>query len=233
MSLLGIEGASLKGSVIHKQGGWGVCTWGPTPDLSQHLSQGYWLEIDLTCMFLMVGETRAPGGNPRKHEENMQTPFRKVLPQPDMEPRTFLPWGDSANHWPTMPRCQWIEFSICIFHSVICISDNYPSYWYRGCRKKDCFCELEIRHFEKNGSQSKTLEHRTYNNTDIRTGGAFRKPIILHSRPPHAGINQPCEGETVDRIWTSLSSCLHAGISVTFQGYKQGRHCECLPRETT
>ncbi len=51
---------------------------------------------------LMVGETRAPGENTRRHRENMQTPHRKALPQPGMEPRTFLLWGISVNHYSTM-----------------------------------------------------------------------------------------------------------------------------------
>jgi len=30
-------------------------------------------------VFMMVGETGGPGVNPRRHEENMQTPHRKDL----------------------------------------------------------------------------------------------------------------------------------------------------------
>ncbi len=41
----------------------------------------------------MVEETRVPRGNPCKHGENMQTAHRKALPQPGIEPRTFLQWG--------------------------------------------------------------------------------------------------------------------------------------------
>ncbi len=48
---------------------------------SQRFGQGYRLEIVLTYMFLMVGETGVPGENPREHGENMQTPCRKVLPR--------------------------------------------------------------------------------------------------------------------------------------------------------
>jgi len=41
----------------------------------------------------MVGETGVPGGNPRRHEENMQTPHRKDLERPGrpgFEPRAFM-----------------------------------------------------------------------------------------------------------------------------------------------
>lgn len=41
-------------------------------------------------MFWIVGETRVPGGNPRKDEVNIQTPH--------IETRTFLLWGNNANH---------------------------------------------------------------------------------------------------------------------------------------
>jgi len=33
-------------------------------------------------VFMMVGETGVPGGNPRRDEENMQTPHRKDLERP-------------------------------------------------------------------------------------------------------------------------------------------------------
>ncbi len=54
-----------------------------------------------TCFFV-AGETRAPRGNPRQRGENMQTPPRNVVPQPGIKPRTFLLWGDSANHLSTL-----------------------------------------------------------------------------------------------------------------------------------
>ena len=51
---------------------------------------------DLLYMFLVVGETGAPGGNLRRHGENMQTPLRKALLRPGFEPRTFLLRSESA-----------------------------------------------------------------------------------------------------------------------------------------
>lgn len=41
-------------------------------------------------MFLILGEVRVPEGNPREDEENIQTPH--------IGPRTFLLWGNNANH---------------------------------------------------------------------------------------------------------------------------------------
>ncbi len=52
---------------------------------------------------LTVGETGAPGENPHRHGENMQTPHREALPQPGIEPRTLLLLGYSASHYATMP----------------------------------------------------------------------------------------------------------------------------------
>ena len=44
--------------------------------------------IPLIFMFLIVGETRAPGGNPHRHRENVQTPHWKFLPKPGLKPRS-------------------------------------------------------------------------------------------------------------------------------------------------
>ncbi|CAL9704230.1 unnamed protein product [Knipowitschia caucasica] len=55
-------------------------------------------------IFLVVGETRVPGGNLRRHGENMQTPLRKALVRPGFEPRTFLLRGESAIHSATVPQ---------------------------------------------------------------------------------------------------------------------------------
>ncbi len=58
--------------LIHLWGAVGSHSEAPGEQLqifSLHLGQGYWLEIDLTYMLLMVGETGAPGGNPRQHGE--------------------------------------------------------------------------------------------------------------------------------------------------------------------
>lgn len=38
--------------------------------------------------------------NPRIHKENMRTPHRMApLVDPGIELKTFLLWGDGANHW--------------------------------------------------------------------------------------------------------------------------------------
>ncbi len=70
--------------------------------ISHYLGQEYWLEIDLANMFWWWGGTGAPGENPCRHREKMQTPHRKVLPQPGIKPRTFLLWGVNTNHYATM-----------------------------------------------------------------------------------------------------------------------------------
>ena len=52
----------------------------------------------LACMSLWWEETGAPGGNPHKHGENMQTPHRKARNDLDLNPKPFLLWCRSANH---------------------------------------------------------------------------------------------------------------------------------------
>ncbi len=74
-----------------------------------------------TVHVLTMAETRAPTENPRRHGENMQTLHRKALPRPGIEPRTFLLWGDSANHYSTMPPLQ---LSIHFWSSSQTISDE-------------------------------------------------------------------------------------------------------------
>ncbi len=49
----------------------------------------------------MVGETEQPRENPRRHGENIQTPHRKVLPQPGIKPR----WGCEVTMLTTTPLC--------------------------------------------------------------------------------------------------------------------------------
>ena len=53
------------------------------------LLYGVMLSIACACL-LKWEETGVPGGNPRKHGENMQTPHRKARAGPENEPRTFL-----------------------------------------------------------------------------------------------------------------------------------------------
>ncbi len=71
---------------------------GPAPD-SEPVPRSRVLTGDTPNMHVLtVGETRAPGGNPHKHGENMQTSHSKALPQPGIKPRTFWLRGHSANH---------------------------------------------------------------------------------------------------------------------------------------
>jgi len=76
-------------------------TYGPSDHHHQHS-----YPHDAVHVFMMVGETRV---NPRRHEENMQTPHRKDLARPGFEPRAFLLWGDRANHWATMLPGGWMK----------------------------------------------------------------------------------------------------------------------------
>ncbi len=46
--------------------------------------------INPTGIFNPKGEPKEPRENPHRHERNMQTPHRKAVPQPGIEPRTFL-----------------------------------------------------------------------------------------------------------------------------------------------
>ena len=46
-------------------------------------------------------ETGAPGGNPRRHGENVQTPHRQ-WPEDRIEPGSLALWGSSANHCATV-----------------------------------------------------------------------------------------------------------------------------------
>ncbi len=71
----------------------------PTPDLTQYLGKGNWLEIHLTYMFWCWGKTEH---SEKTHANTKKTQtHRKVLPQPGIKPRTRLLWGYSANHQPT------------------------------------------------------------------------------------------------------------------------------------
>lgn len=50
-------------------------------------------------MFFDMEETGMPRRNPSWQKDNMQTPQKKAsLVDKRIEPRTFLLWGDSANH---------------------------------------------------------------------------------------------------------------------------------------
>ncbi len=92
--------------------------------------------------------THAPGGNPHRHEESMQTPHREVLPQLGikamilltLDKRTSLLWGNSANHQATVSAWDTHRFSsdpsipidvcsVCLFFTIIhfgqCVSSRY------------------------------------------------------------------------------------------------------------
>ncbi len=49
------------------------------------------------CLWI-VGETGAPGGNPHRHGENMQTPHRKASWLSRDSNQWVLLWGNSATH---------------------------------------------------------------------------------------------------------------------------------------
>ncbi|KAF7644015.1 hypothetical protein LDENG_00229450 [Lucifuga dentata] len=46
--------------------------------------------IHLTCILWRWEEAGTPGGNLQRHGKNMVTPHKKAVPQPGIEPRTFL-----------------------------------------------------------------------------------------------------------------------------------------------
>ncbi len=77
--------------LTHPEEQWAATTCAPTPD-SEPVPQSRVLTggTTLTCLFLTVGETGAPRENTCEHRKNIQTPHRKALPQPGIEPRTFL-----------------------------------------------------------------------------------------------------------------------------------------------
>ncbi len=71
-------------------------------------------------MFFDGRETRASAGNPLEQErKNMQTPQQKPLPHPWIHPRTFLLWGDSANHWPTAVPWPWSRMRAKTGESIV------------------------------------------------------------------------------------------------------------------
>ncbi len=49
-----------------------------THTLTHSLRPIYFVQFTYTACLWIVGETGAPGGNPRRHGENMQTPHRKA-----------------------------------------------------------------------------------------------------------------------------------------------------------
>ena len=52
-------------------------------------------------IFGLWEETGEPGGNPRRHGENVQTPHRQ-WPEAEIEPGSLVLWGSSANHCATV-----------------------------------------------------------------------------------------------------------------------------------
>ncbi len=114
----------------------------------------------------MVGETGAPGENPRRHRENMQTPHRKVLPQLGIKPRTFSLWGitrrccehplecttsrQSRPTWSIIINIDWYETSLsCYIFS--CIAQAYFKADTQG------FCVWTMQQFIT--EQDTTLKH--------------------------------------------------------------------------
>ncbi len=74
--------------------------WGPTPG-SKPAPRSRVMTGDRAVRVLMVGATGAPGGNLLENGEKMQTPHRKVLPQPSH-------WSDGADGCDV---CVWTEFT--------------------------------------------------------------------------------------------------------------------------
>lgn len=69
-------------------------------------------------MFLIVGETGSPGGNPCRYGVNMQTLHRQALPKQELNPV-----HDGANHYTTMLLVAWWWGSI--FYLRMFIWENY------------------------------------------------------------------------------------------------------------
>jgi len=103
-----ISSHSCPGADWRKRGSQSAPTAPPTTTIHTH-------QYDVVHVVMMVGETGGPGVNPHRHEENMQTPHRKDQEQPGrpgFEPRAFLLWGDSANHWATVLPVHGLELII-------------------------------------------------------------------------------------------------------------------------
>ncbi len=71
--------------------------------LSQYLGQGYWLEINLMYMIWWWGK---PEHQEKTHTDTERT-CKLLIERPGVESRTFLLWGDSANHY--CHRAAWSD----------------------------------------------------------------------------------------------------------------------------
>ena len=73
------------------------------------LLYGVMLSIACACL-LKWEETGVPGGNPRKHGENMQTPHRKARAGPETNPG---PSCCEATALTTAPPCRPVYIRLC------------------------------------------------------------------------------------------------------------------------